>query len=408
MGSWPDRYRKLVADLPRLAASARTTACLTSTCVDARVLLADAPAGPTGDAQADDLLSILRGRAAAGIGGEIICDWPGGPQWLENTLPVRRAWGGTGPHAAMALTAIGAPAICALDDRSARMLSVIPEAVPLAHDGKAVPAGRIAPAGQPRPEVFIIEYTAGQPAAGVVPPRSSRIILRFGDLGIERDADFDRITTDGSLDVGAALIAGFQCVPPPDLAGEYARISDQIRRWRAAGTGVVHLELAGFTSAPACHAALREMAGKITSLGMSESEFRQFFGPGDPTEQMIRAAEDLGLARLCVHADHWAATVTRDDPDRELMAIMTGSLLAATRAHLGQAARPAALPEGAEILNPRFGPPGGGIEDRGGWSLVSCPTLYLPAPATTLGMGDTFTGGCLMILGLPARPDRRL
>ena len=96
MGSWPDRYRKLVADLPRLAASARTTACLTSTCVDARVLLADAPAGPTGDAQADDLLSILRGRAAAGIGGEIICDWPGGPQWLENTLPVRRAWGDNG------------------------------------------------------------------------------------------------------------------------------------------------------------------------------------------------------------------------------------------------------------------------------------------------------------------------
>ena len=43
------------------------------------------------------------------------------------------------------------------------------------------------------------------------------------------------VTARADRPVRAALIAGFQCVPPPDLAGEYARISDQIRRWRAAG-----------------------------------------------------------------------------------------------------------------------------------------------------------------------------
>lgn len=399
--AWRDAYERLLGRLPALAARARPVVALSSACVDACVALSDAPEGLVGEPEADRLLGLLRDRARAGVGGEVVHDWPGGPAWIERHFAVARSWGGAGPHAAMALTALGAPSLAALGDRSAAMLAVVPGDVPLAQGARVVPAREAVAGGQAGPEVFIVEYTAGVRAAGVVPPRSSRIILRFGNLGIEADPAFDALSADPGLGAGAGLLAGFQCVPRERLEAEGARVARVVAGWRRAGVGPVHLELAGYEGREDAVGALDRMRGAVTSVGMSESELRLYFGDGDPRDLLTRVGERFGLDRVCVHADGWAASATRGEPGRERLALMTGCLLAAARAEAGRAVRPLALPAGARIGAAPFKDaraPGGST--RGGWSLVACPSLYLAAPITTLGMGDTFAAGSLLVLGL--------
>jgi ADP-dependent phosphofructokinase/glucokinase len=40
----------------------------------------------------------------------------------------------------------------------------------------------------------------------------------------------------------------------------------------------------------------------------------------------------------------------------------------------------------------------------GGWHIVTCPSPHLQQPRTTLGLGDTFMAGCLLVLGQPSLP----
>ena len=104
---------------------------------------------------------MIKGRAEKGIGGEIRVDWPEGPSWLAQNLPISYALGGTGPQAAWSLAMIGAPALVALEDRSAHMLQQFHPDILIAENGKPLPARDIVPRGNRRPEIFIIEYSAG-------------------------------------------------------------------------------------------------------------------------------------------------------------------------------------------------------------------------------------------------------
>ena len=145
------------------------------------------------------------------------------------------------------------------------------------------------------------------------------------------------------------------------------------------------------------------MTGVVTSVGMSQAELRRLARDGS-VDAMVALGERLGVRRLCVHADEWAAAVTRDDAEGELAALMTGSLLAAARAAAGRPVSRAVVPPGARFRDPPFA---AGIDVRG-WRLVSCSVPYLDLPASTLGLGDTFTAGCLLVLGQDCGARRRL
>lgn len=394
---WRLAYQQLAETLPGLGQAARPIASLTSSCVDIVTDLGEVSEIAPENPRAVHLLDLLAERIGKGIGGEVVIDWPEGPAWVRENLPHSLSWGGTGPHVAMALTALGAANVTALTDRSQSMLSVLPDLIPLASASGIQSAWQVPRLDGKRYEVCVFEYTAGRLALGkIVPTRSSRIIVRFGDLGIEDDADFNRLTTQPDFEIGAGLIAGFQCVPQQDLYREYRRLAAIAGAWRNNGASIVHLELAGFPSPARVHDTLAALSGNITSVGMSESEFRNYFNPtSDPQDMadaMIAAARQFDLPRLCVHADHWMASVTQGDPEEERRALMLGGLLAATRAASGSAQRPEGIPAGAQIVETSFGQPSGG----GDYKLVVVPTLYLADPRTTLGMGDTFTAGCLL------------
>jgi ADP-specific Phosphofructokinase/Glucokinase conserved region len=396
---WRDSYAGLLGRLGLYGQRANWTVCGLSVCVDAFAQLADCvelfAAGPP---QARSLGAELYRRAAAGIGGEIRVDWAEGPQWVDANLPVRAALGGTSAHAARLLTMLGAPALLALEHRGPEQLRLLGPDMLLAEGDRAVRARDVATQGEDRPRVYVFEFTAGEPVAGITPPRSSRIIVRFHDLALQYDAAFERLsprligTRPG---FGAGVVSGFNALgagPALETGLRYARQLAQ--SWTDAGIGIIHLELAGYETAQCRDTALDRLAGAVTSIGMSLSEFEAIeLGSQPLAEAMRQLGERLAVDRVCVHADDWAMSATRRDPAQEREALMAGCLLAGARAASGALCVPQALPEGAH-----FGtPPAEETED--GWHIVSCPSPHLERPRTTLGLGDTFMAGCLLVLG---------
>jgi len=131
---------------------------------------------------------------------------------------------------------------------------------------------------------------------------------------------------------------------------------------------------------------------------MSHAELRGFCaGPGDTLDQACQLSKAFNLARLCIHADTWALTLTKGEPGRELEALLCGCLLAASRAEKGRPCRPSGLPRQAEFHRPPYSP----VAGHCGGSVVCCAVPYLQRPAATIGLGDTFLAGALLVLGQP-------
>ena len=159
---------------------------------------------------------------------------------------------------------------------------------------------------------------------------------------------------------------------------------------------IVHLELGGFPSAALRDLTIARLLPAVTSVGMSLSELADLTGESESPElHAIRLAEAHGLERVCIHADEWAFAVTRGDAERELEALEMGCLLASARAAHGYFATPDRLPDGARLRTP----PLPACQRRGGWSVACCPAPYLEKPAATIGLGDTFLAGTLLVLG---------
>lgn len=406
---WSARYDALARALPvgpdeaaRFAAAPFLFGM--NICVDARVDLSDPAAmavltGAPEGSPAHGLAREILARVGRGVGGEVRFDWAEGPDWLRGRMPFRPALGGTGPQAAAVLARLGAPAAIPLEDRTVPMLALIPPGVLIADGGAWVGAADVAPCRDPVAEIYIFEYTAGRPVAGVVPPRSSRIIVRFSDRGIQRDPAFEAMAARLAARAPAALVSGLNDEPVENVGAAGRHVFGLARSWREAGLATIHFELAGYVSQAVVAEALELARGAVTSLGMSHSELKAMDPTAeDPTAAMVALGDRLGLDRVCVHADGWAAAVTLGDPDVERDALMAGCLAASARAAAG-------MPVAAPAVDPRARFEALPFPERarlGRWNFVACASPYLDAPATTLGLGDSFTAGCLLVLGRAA------
>ena len=409
--AWPNRYADLAARLPELARRVRPVLCGLGACVDHYVRLEEAVRVLDGDPTTPPgaLRARLLERARRGSGGEIRVDWPGGPAWLDARLPRRLGLGGTGAQAAQTLAILGAPALLALADRSAALLALIHPQVRIAGPDGVVPVGMIEAAGRGKPPHYIVEFTAGVPAGDVVPPRSSRVIVRFDDDPLEADPWFERASVDVAASAGAAILSGFNALPDGALPQVLARVRPLAEAWRAAGLRRVHLELGDFARPAGMDEVLRGLAGSASALGLSHSELLKLAPEGNSLlERAQILAERHGFERIAVHGDRFALALTRDDPEQELEALMAGALVAATRALHGRIAVPQTCPPGAAFTEP----PAPAIGRRGAWHLACCPTPYLPRPAATIGLGDSFLAGTLLVLsgasGQPATIPSRV
>ncbi|RFB76507.1 ADP-dependent glucokinase/phosphofructokinase [Methylovirgula sp. 4M-Z18] len=395
--TWRRAYRALAEVLVERAPSARPLLTGFAVCVDKRIDLhvVAPPLAEIRETGARHFFAELMARAGAGRGGEILVDWPGGPAFLDTFAgPRDAAIGGTSAQAAWTLSRLGAPVVLALSDRSAEILALLDPSIRLAGpDGEAIPVGEVAAQGVGRPAHYILEYAAGRPLPGVTPPRSTRVIVRFADEDIERDSAFRAFSRRHSAGARTALLSSPNTVPPGQFEGALDELAEAVGEWRAAGVGLVHLELGEYPWPGTRDATLARLGGIVTSIGLNLNELRSLAAaPGTTEAQALALAEQVGVTRLVVHADDWALAVTQGDAQIELEAIATGCLLASARAAAGAPVAEPHIPEEA-VFSPPPAPP---LTRCGGWSVVCCPAPHLTHPASTVGLGDTFAAGFLL------------
>lgn len=404
---WRDTYLRIAERLGARAGSARPVLAGTNACVDAIFnidagrlarLVARPAVTSASDETGNDLLDRVLARITAGRGGELLTRWPAGPSWICALLgaPDRHQVGGTGPQASWALAAVGGRSVLALADRSAEQLAVIDPRTGVCAGGKVVAAGSVTPSGSPaKLPHCILEFTAGTFYGPVTVPRSSRIIMRFGDEPIERDEAFLALAPALAPAAGAGLLSGLNSLADDDTAGR-DWLAALARAWSDAGLAVIHHELAEFPTPQRLREAVA--MGTATSLGLSLSELFMLAGAsGDPRLLAREVAELSGARRVIVHADEWALAIHRGDVPHQEDVLLAGNVLAAARARAGQP---------ATVLNPAEEatytsdlPPGGALGD--GWHATSVPAPHLRRPAGTVGLGDTFVAGVLLAESLP-------
>ena len=396
---WHRAFDDILERLPDLVARSRLTLCGLSTCVDvylrleqADALLAADPTTPEGR-----LAARLLERAYAGVGGEIRVDWPDGPAWLDAHVPTTVGLGGTGAQAGQMLACLCAPTLVAVADRTARQLGCFHPAVGLATADGLTAAGALhGIEGNDKPPHYIVEFSAGSTVGGRMLPRSSRIICRFADDPLDDDPWFETHSQRLAGEAGAAILSGFNEVPRERLVESIVAATTLAIGWRDAGLDLIHLELGDFEEMADAWTVMKGLGTVITSLGLSLAELNKLTGTiGGVAERMLALAERLALPRVCVHYDTFATTVSRGDPRRERTALLTGSLLASTRAATGKVAKPTQIPAGATFAEPcdeTLVPPAG-------WTVTTCATPWLRHPVATIGLGDTFLAGTLLVLG---------
>ena len=396
---WGKAYRDLVQMLSAYVRDARLTICGLSTFLDGYVRLHEAEpllSAKVGTPEAALSRELFR-RASVGIGGEFYMDWPEGGMWVEKNLQISR-WGlgGTGAQAAQMLAILGTPALMSLEDRSGRQLSVIDPNVLVATNRGVIRCGELSTAQGRKPAHYIFEFTTGAQVGSIIPKRSSRTIVRFTDERLDNDPDFTRESIAASATAGAGIFSGFNEIGDQDIEAALTETVALAQAWRNRGLKTIHLELGDYATVKARDTVLEKLGGAFTSLGMSYSELCALcVGSQDAISKAFELSETLNLSRLCVHADTWALAITNGDPQRELEALLCGCLLASARAERGQPCRPTGVPASAEFHDM----PLEKFSKSGERFIVCCASPYLEQPVATIGLGDTFLAGTLLVLG---------
>ncbi|MCP4385687.1 MAG: hypothetical protein GY798_30480, partial [Hyphomicrobiales bacterium] len=302
MNHWPAEYAALIERMPDLVDRSRLIVGGFSTCIDVYLSFhqtigpLSAAAGEHSEGTA--LLAELERRAVNGIGGELYIDWPRGPDWIDRHVAGRKAIGGTNAQAAYMLAELGAPALIALEDRSASQLAVLHPETLVATESSFVPVSSLAPAGVERSPHYIFEFTAGETIGASPIPRSSRTIVRFDHSELQRDPAFVRVSTENSADVGAGVVCGFNEIPPESAAAELDYAAAVAADWRRAGITVVHAELCDFPTPRLLEMTIERIMPGVTSFGLSLSELAGLAGEGErPDAAARRLAEAFGLDR---------------------------------------------------------------------------------------------------------------
>jgi ADP-dependent phosphofructokinase/glucokinase len=404
--NWTERYAECAAVISGSAARAPLTLTGFSACVDAVY---------TADARTLETLTCVAGRDSTGLetafaraileriaearGGELFRQWDGGPAWAENLLgsPSRLQVGGTGPQAAWALAMLDAPSVVALRDRSPDQLSVLHHAIGICGPhGIAAASDTPADTAATKPRHYILEFTAGTRWSAGVVARSTRIILRFAHDGIERDEAFAKLTPRLAPTAGAGLVSGMNGLGPgQDADADW--VLDLATCWRQSGLPLIHLELAEYPVDGQLADLCKRYAGVASSIGMSLSELRALTRSSADPAELARDVAQLGLVdRVCIHADTWSMSVHRHDPSLEVRMLLTGNLMAASRAAHGVPSaeldvHPLAMYANDFPCSRDLG---------GGWRVDCVPSPYLYQPRSTVGLGDTFVAGTLLAHGL--------
>ncbi|HTT88459.1 MAG TPA: ADP-dependent glucokinase/phosphofructokinase [Acidimicrobiales bacterium] len=403
--AWPEKYRELAERL--MAVAPHQSPALVSSTVDIDEVYEMSPARVRALAEGDGkqgglgalFLEAVEGCLRREVDSELSWDWPDGRPWLQEVLgvPDRVQVGGTGPQAAWALGALGAPSVMALGRRGREQLSVLPDGVLLCAGGELVPAHTAVPTeSELASRHEILEFPRGSLWAGGRLQRPSRIIVRFAPIALEVDAEFLGMQEGLSGKAGAALMAGLNGLGADDWESRDWAVH-LARVWKDNGIALRHLEL-GDTSRPAeFRDIVSGLRGLFSSVGLNSSELQRLWrSSSDVPAGALELANILDCSCLVVHSDRWSLAAHRGDRVEIVQRLMAGNLLAAARAGRGVPQRDVRPTDGSEYSSDL--PPSGAAAN--GWWVECVPTPHRETPASTIGLGDTFTAGVILATAL--------
>lgn len=378
-----------------------------------------------------ELVQSLLNYVQTGQGGEV---WLGEPElgtWISASFRGRSQVGGAGIRAANTVAALGFAALlhvtnlaaeqAALIDGSGRV--VIPTAT-----GLRMPAAAVR-SGDPLMEHFIFEFQSGTavslPSGTIVAPQANRVIVSLDPANLRQPIDpwFVDAVADPANMIRWVLISGFSQVA--DAAMCRARLAETmtaIARWRQkCAPPRIHLELGAMPSPHVLDVVLEQLSPMIDSIGLNADELVEILdllelpapdqlNINDTAAALQRLQARLDVPRLSLHTQHFCLTVSRFDPEVERQALLYGSLVARSfardadfastvdlRQTLSQAT-PSGYGLSLEEALPATSRRRDGICRMDDAWLVFVPTLAVSHPATTIGLGDSFTGGVLAML----------
>ena len=398
--TWRDTYDRLVEQRPDLVATAGPVVAGYSATTDALHRVTDdsltrlLTAGPTGSAALDDGLRTLRGWLQQGRDGELFIDDENAEPQLEALVgpPERVQCGGTSIQACWSWSELGLHPLLALTNRTTRQLAATGHGVRVMKDDAPVPARALQPVEDTAvPSNHVLELARGLRGPGVVIGRSSRITVVLARKRLQLDEGFLSRSPE-LVQGGVGLVSGLNGIGS-SREEAVPLVAATAARWREAGAALVHLELADYAS-PAELGRVMELIGRhVDSVGMNGSELARLIGSGDPARAAAGFADQFALSRVVVHADRWAMSVHRADPAHEQLALAAGSLAAANRAEAGEPRGVWRVPAQARFA---VEIPASTATVRGYRSTVVA-TPYLTAPRSTIGLGDTFVSGDLLV-----------
>lgn len=402
---WRERYEQLAEEVRLLAPTAAPVLMSSTVVVDDIYVMTPvrlrslqtrsmAQGGP-----AAELAVAANGLLSEGRDGELFAGWPEGQRWLAAVLgpPDRVQVGGTGAQAAWALDLLGAPTIMSLESRSPEQLRMLAPGILVCRDGRTVPVREISPDIYAKPvRNQILEFPGDIGLLSNNTERAHRVILRFSPIHLERDEQFMAMQEKVGPHAGAALLAGFNGLGATDTASaEWAR--RLLTVWQECGPALRHVELGDTRQPGDLKSIMTALRGLNSSLGLSLSELLTFWGPStDVASKALELALDLECPCVVVHADRWSLAVHRSDAGAVARRLMTGNLLASARAAAG-APRGQVRPVSYAFYDEDV-PESGGLEK--GWRVDCVPAPFVPRPASTIGLGDTFTAGLLLAAAL--------
>jgi len=395
-----DEWTSLAEKMVRLTPGLPPVCCGFSACIDRiypATLVTEALSASdlTGS---DEVLEQLLGIIANGRGGEIGIEWPTGPEFFESLEPEAILPGGTAVQAANQLALLGASPTLALERRSKELIGMLHPNVRLA-EAEGSPGSHGVRAAIPVHPILEVRSSGHEHQQG----RADRIILRLSNDPIERDRKFADLTTRPRSGFAAAVASGLNAVDSASFEDTLNWMRTVCLGWSRAGIPLRHFELAAYRHKYDALRSLEELSSGISSVGMNLDELSYHTESElDSHDEIAAAAERLlgrfGLSRVCVHSDKWAFSITTGDPERELLAIRFGGLLASTRARTGRPSVPSGIVPGATLEDAPWKLI---TELRSTGHLVASPVPYLDSPASTVGLGDTFLAGSIAVLAQP-------
>jgi ADP-dependent phosphofructokinase/glucokinase len=345
--------------------------------------------------------------------------------------------GGAGAQAANTLAHLGYRALVHVTALSAVDASVFSDSdrlVVATPDGLRPLAQAVRPGDRPMYH-HVLEFQTGDHlnwgGTAVVAPRANRIILIYDPVNERLPIDplFFQAIADPAARVSRAMITGFSVLD--SVATSHARMAvtlehlREVRRMRP--ELLFHGELACVSDPALIRPIVDELAPRMDSVGGNEQEVTMAVAgwqapPPDAVEDRLALLAELrarlaagggpGPRRVNLHTQDYCLTLTDFDPRVEQDALLFAALVSGTRARLGkwprmedprrtldEGGQPGEASRAAEERLKAALPLDAGVGRCAGTDLVFAPTLSVSHPAGTVGLGDSFTGGVLVMMG---------